>query len=326
MEKEMNTTPTLALPFLQAGKALKNITINEALNRLDGGVYLSCSNLAADALPLEPGPGDAIIISTTADADLAERHGQIAVYMSDQWVWFTPKSGWTLWDRDDETLRVFDGLNWLKATPDTIPETLPKLGLNATATASQRLSISSETSLFNHDGNSHRLSLNRAADTDTASLVFQTDFAGEAELGLTGTAGFSLKTSPDGVGFSDRLTTPADYEGIRSPAFGSQRVTVAQDTAVMIQTPATGGIFALTVVSDNGFPQVGHSGILAYDTGTAPGRISLAVTNKVENHGAGVINGTASADGNIGVSAVDGGLYLENRITNSRDFSVTFLC
>lgn len=322
----MTVTQSLALPFLHPGQALKNITINEALNRLDAGLYLSCSNMAAEALPTDPGSGETLIISVTADTDLSDRHGQIAVFVSDHWVWFTPKSGWTIWDSLDETLRVFDGVDWIKPSPDSVPGTLPYLGLNATASSAQRLSIASETSLFNHDGNSHRLTLNRAADTDTASLVFQTDFAGEAELGLTGASGFSLKTSPDGVSFSDRLTTPTDYKGVRSPAFGSKRVTVAQDSAAMIETPATGGILALTVVSDNGFPQVGHSGILAYDTGTSPGLISLAVTHKVENHGSGVIDGTASAAGNIGVSVVAGGLYLENRIANSRDLSVTFLC
>lgn len=322
----MNSTESLALPFLQAGQGLKNIIINEALNRLDAGLYLSCSDMAAETLPTEPNPGSAIIISDMADTDLFDRHGQIAVFMSDRWVWFTPKPGWTVWDGVSKILRVFDGVNWVQSTPENVPETLPSLGLNATATSAQRLSVASETSLFNHDGASHRLTLNRAADVDTASLVFQTDFAGEAEFGLTGAEGFSLRTSPDGVNFFERLTTPTNHKGIQSPAFRSQRITVAQDSAIMIETPATGGIFALTVVSDNGFPQVGHSGILAYDTGNSPGMISLAVTNNIENHGAGAIDGTASAAGNIGVSVVTGRLYLEKRIANSRDISLTFLC
>jgi len=41
------TTDKLALPFLQPGQALKTITHNEALQRLDTGLYLSCSNMNA---------------------------------------------------------------------------------------------------------------------------------------------------------------------------------------------------------------------------------------------------------------------------------------
>jgi len=234
------STHRLDLPFLQAGQALKNITHNEALQRLDSGFYLSCSDMAADQLPAAPDIGAAVIISASPDASLSDRIGQIGVFTISGWVWFLPTSGWTLWDEADQTLRAFDGGNWLAAVPDISPETLPQLGLNASASPSQRLTVASDTSLFNHDGDSHRLTLNRAATADTASLVFQTNFAGEAELGLTGAGGFSLNTSPDGTTFTEKLTTPNGYAGIRSPAFGSERITVANDAAIWTTTPATG--------------------------------------------------------------------------------------
>lgn len=321
-----SATPRLALPFLQAGQALKNITHNEALQRLDTGLYLSCSDMAVDALPDGPSVNTAVIISDTPATALADRAGDIAVFISGAWVWFTPTAGWTIWDEIGQTLRVFDGTFWAGPTPQVLPDTLPQLGLNATASARQRLSVASDTSLFTHDGDSHRLTLNRAATVDTASLVFQTDFVGEAELGLTGAGGFSLKTSSDGLTFSEKLTAADSYSGVRSPAFGSLRVSVGNDAAVFISTPATGGIVALTIVRDDGFPQAGHSALFAYDTGGSPGLVSLAVTNQVENHGSTSLTGTNSAVGNIGASAIAGGLYLENRITNSREFSVTFLC
>ena len=321
-----SSTPRLDLPFLQAGQALKNITHNEALQRLDSGFYLSCSDMAADQLPSAPDIGTAVIISPTPIAAVADRIGQIAVFTPSGWVWFSPQSGWTLWNELQETLQVFHDGNWISSVPDIAPETLPQLGLNATASPNQRLAVASDTSLFTHDGDSHRLTLNRAATADTASLVFQTNFAGEAELGLTGTDGFSLKTSPDGTSFTERLTAPDGDAGIRSPAFGSKRMTIANDSAELTATPATGGIVMLTIVSDAGFPQVHYSGIFAYDTGPSPVLVTLAATNKVDNHGTASLDGTQSTDGNIGISAVTGGLYLENRITNDRDFSLTFLC
>ena len=172
-------TPRLGLPFLQAGQALKNITHNEALQRLDVGLYLFCTNMAAGHLPSNPVEGQAHII------------------MSGNWIWFIPRAGWVVWDTAGETLRIFDGSTWVSPVSEMDHENLPFLGLNAPASSNQRLSVASDTSLFTHDGDSHRLLLNRAAVSDTASVLYQTDYAGEAEVGLTSTDGFSIKTSYD---------------------------------------------------------------------------------------------------------------------------------
>ncbi len=321
-----SATSRLQLPFLQAGQALKNITHNEALQRLDTGLYLACSNMAADILPNDPAPGLAIIISESPDAALAGHIGHIAVFVNGSWIWFIPKSGWTVWDDIGQALRVFGGTGWVDAVPQHTPSDLPLLGLNASASPTQRLSVASDTTLFNHDGDSHRLTLNRATATDTASLIFQTNFAGEAELGLTGDGGFSLKTSPDGVIWSDRLNASATDSGIQSPAFTSKRITIASDTAALIPTPSSGGIMAMTVISDTVFPEGRHSALISYDTANAPMVVSLTVTSRIENLGTGVLDGTISGDGNIGLSAVNGGIYIENRLAHDRQFSLTFLC
>jgi len=186
---------------------------------------------------------------------------------------------------------------------------MPLLGLNSAASETQRLAVASESSLFTHDGQSHRISINRAAETDTASLILQTNYAGEAELGLTGSEGFSLKTSPDGAHWTERLSTPKDFAGIRAPAFGSIRLTITNDTALFLETPATGGILAITIVSD-----------------ATPTLVELAKTNRIELHGPTILDGSISAEDNLGLSAVDGGLYVENRLNSERIISLTFLC
>jgi len=143
---------------------------------------------------------------------------------------------------------------------------------------------------------------------------------------MTATATVSLKTSPDGTHWSERLSTPQNYSGLRAPAFGSVRVSIDNDSAQLIPTPASGGIFAITVISDTGLPLANRSGLLAYDTGSTPSLISLAKTGLIENLGVAVLNGSSAATGNIGVSAVSGGLYIENRIVGRRHISLTFLC
>ena len=321
-----DTTRTLSLPYLQPGQALKTITHNEALQRLDAGLYLSISNMAAAELPLEPTEGDALIIAENPSAELTTRAGHIAVSVAGVWTWFAPSPGWIIWDETSQNLRVYDGAAWVSGTASSMSDILPKLGVNTSAQDHQRLAVSSDSSLFTHAGESHRLTLNRAADSDTASLIFQTGFSGQAEFGLTGTSGLSLRTSPDGANWSDRLSAPDDYPGLRAPAFGSLRLFIDSNDAAFIPTPETGGLVAIIIVSEAGLTRADRSGLLAYDTGQSPGLVSLATTALLINHGSTPLDGTVGQNNRIGVSAVEGGLYVENKLPTQREFSLTFLC
>jgi len=321
-----STTDKFALPFLQPGQALKTVTHNEALQRLDAGLYLSCSDMSAAEIPAAPAEGYVLVLSNVPADPLAEHAGDIGVFQNSSWHWFKPASGWTLWDISGETLRVFDGANWVGPLVNSNPENLPYLGLNSSATADQRLAVASGTSLFTHDGDSHRMAVNRAADADTASLIFQTDYSGRTEMGLTGADGFSLKTSSDGENWSERLSTPEDYTGVRAPSFGSQRITIGSHSAVFIPTPSAGGILVLTVISDTGLPRPDRSGLFAYDTGRAPRLETLASRDGLINHGFAVLDGTVSEERQIGVSVGEGGLYIENTMPFLRKVSLTFLC
>ena len=321
-----SNTAKLALPFLQPGQALKTITHNEALHRLDAGLYLSCSDMNAADIPSAPPEGFVLILSPDFSETIAANAGDIGVFQNESWQWFTPVIGWTLWDHEGETLRVFNGENWVAPTPNSAPEIYSHLGLNTSANSIQRLAIASQSSLFTHDGDSHRMTINRAADADTASLIFQTNYSGSVELGLNGPDGFSLKASPDGVNWSERLSTPKDYSGVRAPAFSSVAISIDRDQAKFIETPANGGIFAITIVKDDDTPQGRDSSLMTYDTGSLPNLASLAVTGRIENHGHQVLDGLVGTDGSIGISVVTGGLYVENRLRYTRQFSVTFLC
>jgi hypothetical protein len=84
-------------------------------------------------------------------------------------------------------------------------ENLAGVGVNATADATNKLSVASEAVLFNHAGASHQLKLNKASSTDTASLLFQSNWSGRAEMGLAGNDDFALKVS-DGTTWVTGLT------------------------------------------------------------------------------------------------------------------------
>jgi hypothetical protein len=71
------------------------------------------------------------------------------------------------------------------------------------AKATQKLTLTSQDTLFNHNGASRQLQINKSAPGDNASILFQTAFAGRAEFGLTGDDDFHLKVSADGSAFNE---------------------------------------------------------------------------------------------------------------------------
>lgn len=51
--------------------------------------------------------------------------------------------------------------------------------------------------LFNNAGNGHQIKVNKQALADTASLLFQTNWSGGAEMGKGGSDEFVIKVGPD---------------------------------------------------------------------------------------------------------------------------------
>lgn len=198
------TSPTLALPYLQASQAQKHVTHNEALRLLDAAVQLSV--LAADLTdpPGSPADGNCYIPAPGSTGDWTGHGGDIAIYADGLWHFFEAAQGW----RADviptgATLR-FDGSTWAEVLPDL--QNLPELGVNTTADATNRLAVAADATLLTHDGDDHQVKVNKATATDTASLLFQTGFSGRAEMGTTGSDAFAIKVSPDGSSFATAMT------------------------------------------------------------------------------------------------------------------------
>lgn len=205
----MTDTANLSLPKIAAAQAQKHVTHNEALERLDALVQLAV--LGAAATPAaSPTEGDRYICASGATGDWAGHDAEIAAWQAGAWVFYPPQEGWRAWVSDISQLNVFDGTNWVAASSGSggggSLQNVPLVGVNASADASNRLSVSAPNSLFNHEGSDHRLKINRASASDTASVLFQTGFSGSAEFGVMGDDRFRLKVSPDGSQWHDALS------------------------------------------------------------------------------------------------------------------------
>lgn len=196
----MAETANLLLPLIEAAQAQKHITHNEALRILDAVVQMTVVSSNLNAPPASPPEGERWIVGAAPTGAWAGRARDIAVRSQGAWLFIDPKPGWQAFDRALGSLIVFNAGDW---STGGVPTSVALWGVNATPDTTNRLSVSSPASLFNHEGNGHQIKVNKAAAADTASLLFQTAFSGRAEMGLAGNNDFSIKVSNNGSTFFD---------------------------------------------------------------------------------------------------------------------------
>lgn len=190
----MSITPALQLPLLASAQAQKHVTHNEALMRLDALVQLSAISDSLSTPPVSPAEGDAYVIPAGANGVWTGKTGQIALWQDGGWLFIIPRQGWRIWIANAAALRVFHNSAWTAAQA----ESMPRLGVNMQANDTRRLSVTSDQTLLTAATTSHRLTVNKTAPADTATLVLQSGFSGRAEFGLPGDDDFHIKVSADG--------------------------------------------------------------------------------------------------------------------------------
>jgi hypothetical protein len=256
MEPDMSeTTPNLSMPFILPAQAQKHVTHNEALLRLDALVHLTIVEERASPPDTTNGStgetlndGICYLIASDATASWAGRSGRIAAWQDGAWTYIAPKLGWRAWFSAAARLKVFDGSTWRDiALPESA--TVDMLGIHATPDETNRLAISSPASLFTHAGNGHQIKVNKAAETDTASLLFQTNWTGHAEMGLAGNDHFSIKVSDGATWLTGLEIDPSGT--VRRPnqplasayrAGSSFSPIAGQESGFTALGPATGGM------------------------------------------------------------------------------------
>lgn len=201
-----DSSPVLALPYLQAAQAQKHVTHNEALQRLDLLVQMRVLRFDATTPPDLPQEGDIHALGAAPTGIWAGRGGRLAVWLDDGWSYLDPRPGWRAFGIAEGELRLFDGSGWIPVGGDAHPETL---GVNTGADAVNRLAVRAGAVLLTHEGAGHQLKINKAGAGDTASLLFQSDWNGHAEMGLAGNNDFSVKVSPDGSAWVTALAIDA---------------------------------------------------------------------------------------------------------------------
>ena len=204
----------LKLPYLAAAQAQKHVTHNEALRRLDSLVQLAVIDSAQTDPPATPAEGDRYIVAAGGTSAWAGHDGDLASYIDGAWDFDTPEDGWLAFDVAAGVLLAHQAAGW--GVVSGTPSTVDIFGINATADETNRLAVKSEAVLFSGidaaDGGSGdiRFIVNKEADADTASLLFQSGWSGRAEVGLCGDSDFVFKVSGDGSTWTEAIRIDHD--------------------------------------------------------------------------------------------------------------------
>lgn len=296
-----DTSPILSLPYLMPAQAQKHVTHNEALQILDALVQLRVTRFDAETAPIEPQPGEAYALGENPTGTWAGQAGSLAIWQGEGWLYLLPQQGWRAWSLQETALRIWDGTAWV--LPEARSQDLAHIGINATADAANPLSVAGPATLFSHDGDDHRLKVNKAASGDTAAMLFQSDWSGRAELGLLGDDGFAIKTSSDGSSWTEALWIDAANGKLHGRAAHFSSLKVGEGQA-------------------NDVPLILHSSdancyLSLNDAGTS-GNVSvalLATGNDLKLRAGGANHITLQASGHTGINVSNPNVRLRVRET-----------
>ena len=207
----MTDTANLGLPCIEGGQAQKHVTHNDALRILDTLVQLAVLDRDLTAPPGSPSEGQRWIVKTGAGAWTGHDNA-IAAWQDGAWQFSAPQTGWLAYVVDEGTLLVWSGAAWVDALAAlTSLNNMALLGVGTTADATNPFSAKLNNILWvaktiaeSGDGDL-RWKMSKESASNTLSMLFQDNYSGRAELGLTGDDDFHFKVSPDGSSWSDGI-------------------------------------------------------------------------------------------------------------------------
>jgi hypothetical protein len=260
----VDTTPNLGLNYIYSNQAQKEISVNEAFTTLDAVWNNGAISKAIATPPVSPNLADLYIVGTSPTGAWAGKAKNLAYY-NNGWKFIAPKEGITIWVNDEDAQYTYSGIDWVSSsgglasvTTDGITiegngtsgnavrlkEIQPKIGINTSADSTNKLAVASEAILFNHNGAGTQVKLNKNSATDNASFLYQTNFSGRAEIGLTGDDDFHFKVSPNGTSWNDSIIIDKTSGNV---SLNSHRITslanptAAQDAATKAYVDANIG-------------------------------------------------------------------------------------
>ena len=229
----MDETPHLAMPLLANKQALQTTFHDEAIKTLDALVMLSAIDRDLSSPPASPDDGDRYIVKAPGSGDDAWVDDNVVMFLDGHWRALPPRPGWTCYVQDEGALIAWDGTAWqpaIEVLGGAVVQNLALLGIGTTADASNPLAAKLNNALFAakpvaEGGDGHlRYKLSKESAAKTLSFLFQDNFSGRAEIGLTGDDDFHVKVSADGSSWLDAIVVDRSTGQVALPNTASAGV------------------------------------------------------------------------------------------------------
>jgi hypothetical protein len=319
-ETTMTDTANLGLPCIEGSQAQKHVTHNDALRILDTLVQLAVLDRDLTAPPGSPTEGQRWIVNAGATDAWAGHDNAIAAWQDGAWQFSTPQTGWLAYVVDEGALLAWSGSAWIDAVAAiTSLNNITLLGVGTTADTTNPFSAKLNNALWTAktvaeggDGDL-RYKLNKEAAANTLSFLFQDNYSGRAEIGLTGDDDFHFKVSPDGSSWHEAIVIARSTGAVSFPQGGSGALWAVSvltssnaawpvpsgTTELMIEAWGAGGSGAggNSVTGTRGGGGGAGAYVLAHHTGTMDSTLNVTV-------GAG---GAAAVSASGGTNGSNGG-------------------
>lgn len=237
------SSPRLRLPYLAAGQAQKHVTVNEAISALDGLVQTAVESAALAVQPEAPEEGAAYILPPDRTGEEWALHapGALLRHETGDWTELAAPEGCLAYVKDVGALLLRTAEGWAPLSRALGPlQNLPRLGVGTEADAANPFAARLNTALFTalaaaDGGNGDlRVVFNKESAADVLSLLFQSGYAGRAELGLVGDDRLGVKVSADGAAWTQALVVEPGG-AVRQPA---KPILLAHRTAGSVTSTA----------------------------------------------------------------------------------------
>lgn len=113
----MTVSNRLGITELAPTQNERSVTVNEAIAKLEAGaMFFPAIQVLLNTPPGSPVEGDLYIVGTAGTGAWSGHNEEVAVYYNASWLFMAPIEGMFAWDQTANSLRRYDGADWVAYT------------------------------------------------------------------------------------------------------------------------------------------------------------------------------------------------------------------